>query len=335
LLTRSGFAGLQRYSTATWSGDIGTSWEDMKAQISAGLNFALSGIPYWTTDIGGFCVKQRYEQAKEGSEDLNEWRELYTRWFQFGTFCPLFRSHGQYPYREIYNIAPENHPAYKSMLYYDCLRYRLMPYIYSLAGMTYWNDYTIMRAMVMDFGYDPKVNNLPDQYMFGPNIMVCPVYQYKARFRKVYFPENSAWYDYETKKYITGGKTIPVNAPYERIPLFVKAGSIIPVGNVIQSTKESQAENITLQVYTGKDASFTLYEDEDVNYNYEKGDYAKIQFEWNEDEKTLTIGEIKGKYAGMPSIRNFRIEWFTQDGKKIPPAEIKYSGAGITIKKTS
>jgi alpha-D-xyloside xylohydrolase len=190
-----------------------------------------------------------------------------------------------------------------------------------------------MRAMVMDFGYDPKTNNLSDQYMFGPNIMVCPVYQYKARLREVYFPENSAWYDYETKKYIAGGKTIPVNAPYERIPLFIKAGSIIPAGNLIQSTKEQQAENITLQVYTGKDASFTLYEDENVNYNYEKGNYAKIQIDWNEDEKTLTIGETNGKYAGMPSNRNFRIEWFSQDEREIPPAEVKYFGSGITIKK--
>jgi alpha-D-xyloside xylohydrolase len=164
--------------------------------------------------------------------------------------------------------------------------------------------------------------------------MVCPVYQYKARSREVYFPENSAWYDYETKKYIAGGKTITVEAPYERIPLFVKAGSIIPVGNLIQSTKESQAESIILQVYIGKDASFTLYEDEGTNYNYEKGDYAKIRFDWDEASKMLIINETQGQYAGMPSNRNFQIEWFTPDEKKMQTTEVKYSGARLTIKKT-
>jgi alpha-D-xyloside xylohydrolase len=333
LLTRSGFAGLQRYSTATWSGDIGTRWEDMKTQISAGLNFALSGIPYWTMDIGGFCVENRYARAQEGSEDLNEWQELYTRWFQFGAFCPLFRSHGQYPYREIYNIAPENHPAYKSLVYYDQLRYRLMPYIYSLAGMTHFNDYTIMRAMVMDFGQDTHTNNISDQYMFGQNIMVCPVYTYKARSRDVYFPENSGWYDYESKKYIAGGKTIVVDAPYERMPLFVKAGSILPMGKIIQSTKESQAGNIILQVYTGKDATFTVYEDEGVNYNYEKGNYATIRADWDETNQTLTLNELKGSYKGMPSACEVTVEWFSPDGKKIPSIHIHYLGVRLTVKK--
>jgi alpha-D-xyloside xylohydrolase len=229
LLTRSGFAGLQRYSTATWSGDIGTRWEDMKAQIPAGLNYAMSGIPYWTFDIGGFCVENRYTRAKEGSEDLKEWRELNTRWFQFGSFCPLFRSHGQYPYREIFNISPAGSPAYKSMLYYDKLRYYLMPYIYSLAGLTYFNDYTIMRAMVMDFGSDKTVRNIGDQYMFGPSLLVAPVYKYKAKSREVYFPSQCGWYDFYTGIYIMGGHRLQVDAPYEQMPLFVREGSIIPL----------------------------------------------------------------------------------------------------------
>ena len=181
LLTRSGFAGQQRYSTATWSGDIGTRWEDMKAQISAGLNFAMSGIPYWTMDIGGFSVENRYMAAKEGSEDLREWRELNNRWYQFGAFCPLFRSHGQYPCREIYNIAPEGSPTYQSMKYYTELRYQLMPYIYSLASKTHFEDYTIMRALVMDYSDDEKTYDIDDQFMFGPAFMACPVYEYKAR----------------------------------------------------------------------------------------------------------------------------------------------------------
>ncbi len=178
LLTRSGFAGQQRYSTVTWSGDIATRWEDMKSQISAGLNFAASGIPYWTQDIGGFCVEDRYvaaatENQKTGAEnpDLKEWRELNTRWYQFGAFSPLFRAHGQWPYREIFNIAPEDHPAYKSVVYYTNLRYDLMPYIYSLAGMTYFDDYTIMRPLVMDFTADIKTRGIGDEYMFGPALL--------------------------------------------------------------------------------------------------------------------------------------------------------------------
>jgi alpha-D-xyloside xylohydrolase len=329
LLTRSGFAGLQRYSTATWSGDIGTRWEDMKAQIPAGMNFVLSGIPYWTMDIGGFCVEQRYTQAKEGSEDLNEWRELNTRWFQFGAFCPLFRSHGQYPYREIYNLAPANHPAYKSMVYYTNLRYRLMPYIYSLAGMTYFNDYTLMRALVMDFGYDSRTHDISDQYMFGPNIMVNPVYRYKATSRKVYFPEKTGWYDFETGKYISGGQTVEVDAPYERIPLFIREGSILPVGEIIQSTKKSQ-NDLILYIYEGKDGEFTLYEDEGTNYNYEKGAYSTIQFNYNEKAKTLTIGDRQGQYPGMPQTRKFEIYRISKDGKKAVQT-VEYSGISLIV----
>ena len=331
LLTRSGFAGTQRYSTATWSGDIGTRWEDMKAQISAGLNFAMSGIPYWTMDIGGFCVEKRYEQAKEGSEDLKEWRELNTRWFQFGAFCPLFRSHGQYPYREIYNIAPEGHPAYNSMVYYTKMRYQLMPYIYSLAGMTYFNDYTIMRAMVMDFGNDAITHNISDQYMFGPHLMVCPVYTYKATSRDVYFPANSNWYDYESGEYITGGKTVKVSAPYQRIPLYVREGSILPMGEVIRSTKEVQAD-LTIKVYTGKDGKFTLYEDEGVNYNYEKGAYSTIKFSYDEASKMLTIDDVKGEYAGMPKNRTIKVEWIVK-GEKNTTSEVKYNGQKTTVSK--
>lgn len=332
LLTRSGFAGLQRYSTATWSGDIGTRWEDMKAQISAGLNFALSGIPYWTMDIGGFCTEKRYETAKEGSEDMNEWRELNTRWFQFGAFCPLFRSHGQYPFREIYNISPQGNPAYESMVYYTKLRYRLMPYIYSLAGMTNLNDYTIMRALVMDFGKDTATHNISDQYMFGPNIMVCPVYEYKARNRNVYFPKGTNWYDFESKKYIEGGQNLIVDAPYTKIPLYVREGAIIPSGRDIQSTKESQSDDLLLQIYTGADGEFTLYEDEGTNYNYENNEYLNINLKYNEKDQILTIDEANGNYRGMPLKRNFRIEAITKEGKSKPIKNIEYTGKKLDIK---
>lgn len=340
LLTRSGFAGLQRYSTATWSGDIGTRWEDMKAQIPAGLNFALSGIPYWTFDIGGFCVENRYTQAQEGSEDLNEWRELNTRWFQFGSFCPLFRSHGQYPYREIFNISPAGSPAYESMVYYDKLRYRLMPYLYSLAGLTYFNDYTIMRAMVMDFGGDKAVRSIGDQYMFGPSLMVAPVYKYKARSREVYFPSSCGWYDFYSGIFILGGHKLQADAPYEQIPLFVREGSIIPFGPEIRFTDEKPADTITLYVYTGRNCAFTLYEDEGTNYNYEKGECSTIKFNYNESSGELTIDERKGEFKGLLKERTFNIVWITRDNPVafdpdiIPNNSVTYRGEKIMIKKS-
>jgi alpha-D-xyloside xylohydrolase len=338
LLTRSGFAGLQRYSTATWSGDIGTRWEDMKAQISAGLNFALSGIPYWTMDIGGFCVEKRYEQAKEGSEDLNEWRELNTRWYQFGAFAPLFRAHGQFPFREVYHIAPEDHPAYQSIVYYNKLRYRLMPYIYSLAGKVYFDDYTLMRALVMDFGNDPKALNISDQYLFGPSLMVCPVYQYKARSRQVYFPESAGWYNIYNGAFIRSAQTTRVDAPYEQIPLFVRAGSIIPVGPEIQYVGEKPGEAITLYVYGGADAEFVLYEDEGLNYNYESGAYSKITLNYYEESKTLVLGEREGAYRGMDEERNFNIVFINKTKPGIlnpstkPDKTISYKGKPLSIK---
>ncbi|MBE3086672.1 MAG: DUF5110 domain-containing protein, partial [Bacteroidetes bacterium] len=338
LLTRSGFSGLQRYSTATWSGDIGTRWEDMKAQIPAGLNFAISGIPYWTMDIGGFCVENRYVRAKEGSEDLEEWRELNTRWYQFGSFCPLFRSHGQFPLREVYNISPETHPAYKSMVYYDKLRYRLMPYIYSLAGMTYFNDYTIMRPLIMDFNGDSKVNNIGDQYMFGPSLMAAPVYKYRARDREIYFPESCGWYDFYSGKFLNGGQKVRVDAPYERLPLFVREGSIIPVGPEIQYTDEKPVDPLTLWVYTGKNCRFTLYEDEGTNYNYEKGAYSTIGFSFDNDKGILTIGDRKGEFTGMIKSRKINVIWITPgvpvsfDPKTTPQKSVTYDGSQIVIR---
>jgi alpha-D-xyloside xylohydrolase len=340
LLTRSGFAGLQRYSTATWSGDIGTRWEDMKAQIPAGLNFAMAGIPYWTFDIGGFCVENRYTRAKEGSEDLNEWRELNTRWYQFGSFCPLFRSHGQYPYREVFNISPEGSPAYSSMVYYDKLRYYLMPYIYSLAGATFFNDYTIMRAMVMDFADNRNVESIGDQYMFGPSLLVAPVYRYKARTREVYFPSSCGWYDFYTGRYIKGRQKTEVDAPYEKLPLFVREGSIIPAGPEIQYSDEKAADPLKLFVYTGRDCAFTLYEDEGTNYNYEKGECSTIKFSFDNTSGELTIGDRKGEFPGMLKSRTFNVVWISKDNP-VPfdpgitaPITITYKGNKLIVKNT-
>lgn len=337
ILTRSGFSGIQRYGAVTWSGDIGTRWEDMKAQISAGINFAMSGLPYWTMDIGGFCVEKRYEKAQEGSEDMKEWRELNTRWYQFGAFAPLFRVHGQYPYREPWNIAPEGHPAYASMLKYNKLRYRLMPYIYSLAGWTYTKDYTIMRGLAMDFTDDSNVYNIGDQFMFGPSLMACPVYEYEARSRKVYLPQSNGWYNANNGEYLPAGKVISADAPYEDMPLFVKAGSIIPMGPEIEYTTQKPADPITLIVYAGDDATFDLYEDEGVNYNYEEGKYTVIPVKWSEAEQTLTIGARNGAFDGMLENRTFRVVVATKDNKVsvFEPAdaykEVPYNGEEVKV----
>ncbi len=330
ILTRSAFGGLQRYAATNWSGDIASRWHDMKSQIPCGLNFCISGIPYWTMDIGGFAVEGRYYDAK--GKDLDEWRELMTRWFQFGTFAPIFRVHGQYPYREMFNVAPENHPAYQTMLAYDKLRYRLMPYIYSLTGMTWLNDYTIMRALAMDFGSDKSVLDIKDQFLFGPSIMVNPVHEYKARSRSVYLPATTGWYDFLTGKHFIGGQTVDAAAPYTNIPIFIREGAILPVGPEIQFTTQKPADPITLFVFAGKDGAFTLYEDENVNYNYEKGDYALIPFKYNDASKTLSIGERKGNFAGMTERRTFNIVFVTPDkhGKLkfdgVPDKVIMYDG---------
>ena len=336
LLTRSGFAGSQRYAAAIWSGDIGSTWRDMKTQITAGINFSLSGLPYWTMDIGGFVVPEKFE--KPDAESLNEWRELNARWYQFGAFVPLFRSHGQYPYREIFNIAPADHPAYKSFLYYDKLRYRLLPYIYSMAGSAYHDNYTIMRGLVMDFAKDTAVLNIGDQYMFGPSFLINPVYEYKQTKRAVYLPVSPGWYDLYSGKWYAGGQKIIADAPYERIPVFIKAGSIIPFGPQLQYTSEKPGDTITLNIYTGADACFNLYEDEGTNYNYEKGDFTIIPLKYNEATKTITIGARRGSFNGMIHQRIFRINIITPgQAKNLDPdaaadKQLLYKGEKIEIK---
>lgn len=320
LLTRSGFAGLQRYSTATWSGDIGTRWEDMRAQMTAGINFSMSGIPFWGMDNGGFCVEKRYERAqkeynKSGNEnaDLREWRELQARWHQFGCFAPLYRTHGQWPTREVWNIAPEGHPAYESIVYYHKLRYRLMPYLYSMAGWVNQHHYTIMRGLAMDFTGDSRVNNIGDQWMFGPSLMACPVGYYEHRDRNVYFPDKCGWYDLYSGTFVGGGQVKTVGAPYGRIPVFVPEGSIIPFGPALQWSDEKPAELIDLYVYAGRDGRFQLYEDENTNYNYEQGHFATIDITYDDARRTLTIAERKGSFKGMLSHRRFNIILVTKE----------------------
>jgi alpha-D-xyloside xylohydrolase len=345
LLTRSGFAGEQRFSTATWSGDIGTRWEDMRAQMTAGLNYSISGVPFWGMDQGGFCVENRYVAAQQlfdrtgqENEDLKEWRELQTRWNQFGTFIPLFRSHGQWPLREIWNIAPDEHPAYKSFVYYDKLRYRLMPYLYSMAGWAHFKDYTLMRALVMDFNGDKEVEDIGNQWMFGPALMACPVGYYKARNRSVYFPEQCGWYNLYTNEYIAGGQRLVVDAPYEQIPVFVREGAIIPFGPEMEWSDEKPAELINLYVYAGQNGSFQLYEDEGTNYNYEKGKYSTIDITYDDAAKTVSFGARKGQFNGMLKNRRFNIVLITKDAPKALDLDnpqgtmVQYNGKAVSVK---
>ena len=359
LLTRSGFAGEQRYSTATWSGDIGTRWEDMRAQMTAGLNYSMSGIPFWGMDQGGFCVENRYVQAQQlydrtgqENEDLKEWRELQTRWNQFGAFIPLFRSHGQWPLREIWNIAPEEHPAYKSFVFYDKLRYHLMPYLYSLAGWAHFKDYTLMRALVMDFNGDREVEDIGNQWMLGPALMACPVGYYKARNRSVYFPQQCGWYNLYTGEKIVEAETQPdnrkvhtdsesrrlvVDAPYEQIPVFVREGAIIPFGPAMQWSDEKQPELINLYVYAGQNGQFQLYEDEGTNYNYERGQYSTIDISYDDAAKTVSFAARKGRFAGMLKQRQFNIVLITDKTPKALDLErpdgtlVQYNGKALTV----
>jgi alpha-D-xyloside xylohydrolase len=322
ILTRSAFGGLQRTGSAVWSGDVAARWDDLRDQISAGINFSMSGIPNWTHDIGGFAVEDRY--TKQEPAHLDEWRELNVRWFQFGSFSPLFRSHGEFPHREIYAFAPEHSPAYRSMEYYDRLRYRLMPYIYAIAADTYWRDGTMMRGLVMDFPQDRAVRRIDDQYFFGPAFMVAPVTSYRARSRSVYLPAGTIWYDFYEGRSFPGGSSIDAQAPYERMPLFVRAGSIVPVGPVIQTTASAPDAPLTLLVYTGADGNFSLYEDDGVSLGYLDGAWSRIPISWSEDSRTLTIGKREANFAGMVAKRVIHVRCMRPDRPR--PLELDREG---------
>lgn len=346
ILTRSAFAGLQRYGAANWSGDIVARWSDLKDQIGHGVNFSLSGIPYWTMDIGGFSVESRYSSkpkyTPEDIENQKEWKELQTRWYQFGAFCPLFRSHGEYPYREIFNIANENEEAYQSILNYMKLRYRLMPYIYSLAGQAYHSDYTIMRGLVMDFFDDANVLNINDQYMFGPSFLVCPVSEYKARSRKVYLPKCEGWYRLNAFSigkcgdwagdFYEGGQEIDVNAPLMFMPVFVKAGSIIPKGKQMEYTDQYPDDELFIDVYSGANGSFELYSDEGTNYNYEKGEYSIIPMFYDDEAKTLTLLDRRGSYKGMPESVKITVRYIPKELTQRTYCTATYTGQELVLK---
>jgi alpha-D-xyloside xylohydrolase len=299
LLTRSAFLGQQRVGATVWSGDVFSSFWGLSHQIAGGLNYAISGLPYWTTDIGG------YWPTYPGQPTDPAYQELYLRWFQFGVFCPIFRSHGHRPHNEMWSY-PDVEP---SLIAYDNLRYRMMPYIYSLAWKVSSDDYTIQRPLVMDFKDDPLTWNIGDQFMFGPALLVSPVTEAKATERRVYLPKDTTWYDFWSGQKIQGGVHVQAAAPLDRIPLYVRAGSILPLGPPEQYADEKVNGPIELRIYSGKDGSFTLYQDEGDNYNYEKGQHATVPITWSDSEGTLTIGGRTGTYVGMPNEITFNIVW--------------------------
>lgn len=336
ILSRKGYAGTQRNAVAVWSGDIVSRWDDMREQVSAGVNTSMSGLPNWTFDIGGFSTEKRY--SEEDPAHLPEWRELNTRWFQFGAFVPLFRSHGQYPFREIWNIAPEGSPYYDSMVYYTRLRYTLLPYIYTLAADTWHHDGSIMCGMAMDFPADPAVRDINDQYLFGPSLLVAPVTTFGATSRKVYLPAGTTWLDYYTGQRLQGGQTIDAPAPLARIPLYVRAGAIVPTGPVQQYVDEQPDAPLTVVVYTGADGRFSLYEDDGRSYGYEQGQFSRIPLQWDQARGELRIGAREGSWKGMPRTRTVNVRFVDgprADAGALAPASdhtLRYDGTPVVVR---
>jgi alpha-D-xyloside xylohydrolase len=329
LLTRSAFLGQQHNGAATWSGDVYSNFWALKRQIPAGLNFSISGIPYWTTDIGGYGYPN-------GDTSDPKYQEIFTRWFEYGTFCPIFRTHG---HRENDQNEPWSYGAATSTLVeFDKLRYRLLPYIYSLAWQVTSNDYTIMRPLVMDWRKNRRVWDIGDEFMFGPAFLVSPVTDAGAASRSVYLPPAAAWYDFWTGENTAGDRTLQSSSPINRIPLYVPAGTILPLGPEIEYAGQAPDAPLELRIYRGADASFLLYEDEGDSYAYERGARAIIRFAWNDATGTLTLGARDGRYPGMPATRTFRVIWVGANHGAGPAVstevdkEVIYKGAEIQIK---
>lgn len=322
LLTRSAFLGQQRNGAAVWSGDVYSTWWALRRQVPAGLNIALSGYPYWTTDIGGYHLPSPDAASKPG------YQELYTRWFEYGAFCPVFRTHGHRDHNELWIYDK----VFPTLLAVDQLRYRLLPYVYSLAWKVTSEDYTIQRPLVMDFREDPATWEIGDQFLFGPAILVSPVLTEHATSRQVYLPAGTAWYDFWTGERATGGATITAAAPLDRIPLDIRTGSIIPMGPVIEYAGQA-ADPVELRVYSGANGDFKLYEDQGDNYSYENGAHAIIPIHWQDSTRTLTIGARQGSYPGMPATHTFNVvivragHGVGGDATTNPDRKIEYSGA--------
>ena len=348
ILTRSAFAGQQRYGSNTWSGDVIASWETLQKQIPAALNFTLTGLPYWNADIGGFFLWN----YKKPLHNVN-YQELYVRWLQFGAFTPMMRSHGTDAPREIYQFGKKGDWAFDAIEKYIHLRYHLLPYIYSTAWSVTSNSGSFMRALMMDFAADKKTHTISDEYLFGYNILVAPVIQSmyvtskngkdsldftSTKKRAVYLPKGSDWFDFWTGEKIQGGMEIQKEAAIDLIPLYIKAGSILPFGPKVQYSDEKKWDQLEIRIYQGADGKFTLYEDEKNNYNYEKGIYSTINFKWNENKKTLEIQERQGSFPGMLKNRTFNIvlvsskNGISAENSTTFNKKVKYNGKAIKVK---
>lgn len=364
ILTRSGFAGQQRYGANVWSGDVFTSWENFRNQIPAGLNFSMCGIPHWNSDIGGFFAGEYNKTWNDGTASKNPmFQELYVRWMQFGAFNPMMRSHGTDLSREIYHFGQKGEPIYDAIESTIRLRYSLLPYIYSTSWEVTDKQSSFMRALVMDFSHDKNVWDIKHQYMFGKSILVAPVIEAQYTPEKInddktgdgwtrsdgdgaekepsvdftlkkntmiYLPSGSDWYDFWTNEIFKGGNEISKETSIDIIPLYIKAGSILPIGPEVQYATEKNWDNLELRIYEGADGTFTLYEDENDNYNYEKGIYSTITFSWNDTKKTLTINNREGSFPGMLTDRKFNIVRIGKNQTNYKT--VNYAGKKMVIK---
>ena len=329
ILTRSGFLGQQRNATTVWSGDVIGTWMSFRRQIPAGLNFEVSGMPYWTTDIAGYGWP--YERDTRDPT----YQELYTRWFEWGVFCPIFRTHGHRvnDTNEIFSYGPQ----VPTLIAWDKLRYRMLPYIYSLAWKVTSEDYTMMRPLVMDWRENQTVRDIGDEYMFGPAFLVNPVTEQGATSRAVYLPPAAAWYDFWTGARVEGDQHVEAQAPLDRMPLYVKAGSIVPLGPEIEYAEQSPDAPIELRIYRGADGSFNLYNDAGDSYAYEHGAYSVVPMQWDDATSTLTLGARTGSYPGMPQHRTFRVVLVSEGhgaGAQIAATadrEIAYDGQSVRV----
>ncbi|MBD0333229.1 MAG: DUF5110 domain-containing protein, partial [Chitinophagaceae bacterium] len=352
ILTRSAFAGQQRYGANTWSGDVTSSWTALRNQISAGLNFSLNGIPYWNSDIGGFFLSNFRRKLEDA-----EYRELYARWLQFGAFTPMMRSHGADAPREIYQFGKKGDRVYDAIEKYINLRYRFLPYIYSTSWDVTANGSSMMRALVMDFANDKSALDINDEYMFGKSLLVSPVTRAMyikpsvsgrdtiqvedfstIKSKETYLPAGADWFDFWTGEKLSGGNNVSRLTPLHIIPLYVKAGSIVPFGPSVQYAEEKKWDDLEIRVYPGANGKFVLYEDENDNYNYEKGVYSTTTFNWDDKKKTLTIDDRKGSFPGMLQSRKFNIVMVSSGkggGENLvsqPDKAITYTGKKLTVK---
>jgi alpha-D-xyloside xylohydrolase len=363
-LTRSGYAGQHRYATICWNGDVSATWRTLRNCIPEGVNFCATGEPFWTVDIGGFFINNDpklwfwsgdYSEGCRGLTDMNAlepdpkdtgcrdlgfW-ELYTRWLQYAAFLPMFRSHGTDAAREIWRFGDEGNLFYDAIAKYIRLRYQLIPYIYSLAAQVTMRGTPMLRAVALDFPDDAATHDLTDQFLFGPALLVCPVttpmYYEKnsqsiinvSKSRSVYLPVGAGWYDFWTNEFREGGNTISAAAPLETIPLFVRAGSIVPTVDPMQFMDERPDGPYEIRSYCGTDATFTLYEDAGDGYGYEQGGFAIVKFSWSEARGELTIGAREGNFPGLVENREFRLVLISDLGSKIKL--INYTGGELKI----